>query len=148
MALREADKKDRNNSYVLELLDKSHLEGDIRGSYARAACYVDGKYNSEINRKKAIRIFKSLQNSDLPEAIFSVAYLYDVGDSVSVDKNKAFSLYMRSALLGHREACRQVAEFYREGASVLRDPKLARAWNKRARSDEESISPIYRIWLR
>lgn len=147
-ALALADLDCSDGETILGLLRNAHEEGDPRGTYAIASCYVDGKYGSEVDEKIAHRLFKSISKYDLPEAIFALAYSYDVGDVCRRNRKSAFSLYMRAALLGHREACWQVSEFYREGLTVEHDGRLAKAWRRRAKCEEEDISPPYRIWLR
>jgi uncharacterized protein len=145
LKLTEAESADSDE--ILELLESAAADGDYRAIYARASCYVDGKFGSVIDQKKANKMFLSLKSSELPEALFALAYMYDVGDGVRADSNQAFSYYMRAALLGHLEACLQVSEFYREGKDVKQDAKLAIAWRKRSKSQESLISPPWRIWL-
>jgi uncharacterized protein len=148
LALQEADKKKCDNVKVIEFLQKGIEVRDERAIYARASCFTDGKFDSEICRKKALYLFRKLEESNLPEGIFALAYCYDVGEGVKENKNKAFSLYMRAALLGHSESNWQISEFFREGSIVLHDKKISLAWKNRSKANETLISPAWRVWLR
>ncbi|MBK8631678.1 MAG: sel1 repeat family protein [Sphingomonadales bacterium] len=148
LALEMSDSMSGDSSAILQILEQASELGDDRATYARASCYSDGKFGSVIDNKKANRMFFSLKSSDVAEALFAVAYMYDVGDGVKISPTTALSYYMSAALLGHLEACNQVSEFYREGRHVNRDSRIARAWKKRSKSDELLISPPWRVWLR
>jgi len=79
--------------------------------------------------------------------MFDLAVAYDLGKVVEQDDAKAFSYYMRAALLGDKEACRQISQFYVEGKVVPFDEELGEAWLKRSQQDETEISPPYRVRL-
>ncbi len=130
------------------LLQEAAEEGDVRAVYARASCYVDGKYGSIQDSRKAFYLFKIIEDFNVAEAVFAIAYSYDLGDGCRRNRKVAFSYYVKSGLLGHLEACRQVSEFYREGIHVPFNARIGRAWGLRARCKEEEISPPYRLWLR
>jgi uncharacterized protein len=132
---------------VYVLLQASNDAGDARARYAIATWHLFGNSLIEKNEAYGVKLLKSLQTSNVAEAIFDLAVSYDLGRSVRRDARKAFSLYMQAALLGDREACLQIAQYYREGKHVLPSMSLYKAWLQRADQPEETISPPYRVWI-
>ncbi|WP_158298751.1 tetratricopeptide repeat protein [Sphingomonas psychrotolerans] len=130
-----------------ELLRKAHKNGDERATYALASWYLHGNDITEKNEEAGFAMLREIENSFIAEAIFDLAFAYDCGKCVEVDDLKAFSLYMRAALLGSQGACSQVSQYYSEGATIPHDPALAEAWQTRAEQEERAISPPYRLWL-
>jgi TPR repeat protein len=130
-----------------ELLFKSSDAGDLRATYALATWYLFGNEVVERDEKRGVDLLKSLEHSNIAEAIFDLAVSYDYGKSVRKSTKKAFSLYMRAALLGDKGACDQIAQFYLEGKFVPHDKALAHAWRARAEQPEKSISPPFRLWV-
>lgn len=135
-------------SQVYTLLNKAIEDGDDRAKYAIASWYLNGNELIEKNVKVGTNLLKDLQKSNIAEALFDLAVSYDHGWHVRRHEAKAFSLYMRAALLGHKESCKQVSEFYREGKLVNFDRRLSAAWQQRSQEDEKLIAPPYRLWLR
>lgn len=134
---------------ALEKLREAAAAGDPRAEYAIATWYLHGMEGVvERDVPRAFEMLKKLEDSFIAEALFDLAIFYDLGEIVEPDEEKAFSLYMRAALLGNRESCRQMAEFFREGRIVKHDEKLQQAWLKRAKQKESDISPPYRARLR
>ena len=130
-----------------DLLINASGSGDLRATYALATWYLHGNDAVSLDEKAGIRILKTLEKSNIPEALFDLAVSYDYGKHVKRNEEKAFSLYMRAALLGDSNACNQVGQFYAEGKFVDHDPKIARAWKLRSEQLESDISPPYRLWL-
>lgn len=128
-------------------LSKAHEKGDVRATYALATWYLHGNEVIEKNEKVGVSMLLDIEKSSIAEAIFDLAFAYDCGEFVDHDDLKAFSLYMRAALLGNREACSQVSQYYAEGVTVQHDPALADAWKARSEQEEQVISPPYRLWL-
>jgi TPR repeat protein len=95
-----------------------------------------------------VKLLKSIEDSFIAESLFDLAVSYDLGVGVRTNDKRAFSLYMKAALLGHAESCQQISEYYREGKLVARDMSVAKAWKMRAACAEEDISPSYRVKLR
>lgn len=141
-----------DGNVVMSLLQRASQEGDHRAKYAVATWLLSGQEGVvEKDVKAGVKLLKELEDGDLPEALFDLAVSYDYGWVSRRNAAKAFSLYMRAALLGDAEACRQMAGFYEEGKDVKHDRRLAEAWRKRAETGEKGekeISPPYRVWLR
>lgn len=150
IALEIADRENEelDGDRVLSLLDNGIEEGDERAACARAICYVDGKYGSDIDGTKATELFLGLSESKVPEALFALAVSFDKGDGVVKNQSVAFDYYLEAATLGHSEACFQVSEFFREGLIVLESENLQGFWLKRSQRKESEISPPDRVWLR
>ncbi|NOU03127.1 MAG: sel1 repeat family protein [Novosphingobium sp.] len=146
IANREDEEKDGER--ILELLDKGVEDADGRAACARAICYVDGKFGSNINEAKATELFLKLSDSKIPEALFALAVSFDKGDGVAQDQSVAFEYNLKAATLGHSESCFQVSEFFREGSIVLESKSLQSFWLKRSQEKESVISPADRVWLR
>lgn len=148
-ALTLADEGERGLGDVLVLLEEAAARGDSRAKYAVANWHLNGMDGVvEKDPRAALILLRELERSFIAEALFDLAWFYDLGKFVRKNEHRAFSLYMRAALLGHSESCRQISEFYREGVLVGHDAKLAKAWATRAEQAEADISPPYRIWLR
>jgi len=147
-ALREADRANPDFAKVLILLRNAHEAQDDRATYALATSFRHGTFGLTANAREAHRLTKMLAKSNIAEALFDLAYSCDIGEFEKRDEVKAFSFYMRAALLGDQESCAQVAGFFREGTIVPRDPALAKAWRERSKLDESAISPPHRVRLR
>lgn len=136
-----------NLSKAYALLTKASQEGDQRATYALATWHLFGNDAVKKNEKLGVDILKSLEYSNIAEAIFDLAVSYDHGKGVRKNSKKAFSLYMRAALLGDPCSCEQISQYYGEGKVVKFDRSLEDAWRKRAKQDKNSISPPYRVHL-
>ncbi|GGE98106.1 hypothetical protein GCM10011404_34060 [Sphingomonas prati] len=129
------------------LLKRAAEHGDDRAKYALATWYLHGNDAVEKNERLGVSMLKKLANSNVAEAVFDLAIAYDYGRQVRRNEKKAFSFYMRAALLGDRESCSQLAQFFKEGKIVDANPVVASAWERRAQEEERDISPPYRQWL-
>lgn len=130
-----------------DLLTKAAENGDDRAIYAIATWHLFGNDIIEKNEERGVSMLLSLEKSNIAEALFDIAVSYDHGRHVERDTDKAFSFYMRSALLGDKSACDQISQFYAEGIVVQHDEFIANAWKMRSEQDEISISPPYRRWI-
>ncbi|WP_439568603.1 tetratricopeptide repeat protein [Sphingopyxis sp.] len=130
-----------------DLLVEAKKMGDLRATYALATWYLNGNDFIERDEKKGVSLLKSLETSNIPEALFDLAVSYDYGKFVRKNQKKAFSLYMRAALLGDTASCDQLSQYYSEGKIVPYDMKLAEAWKLRSKQMQENISPPYRLKL-
>lgn len=146
-ALAEAKSPRPDGPQVISLLERAHLEGDDRATYALAQCSRYGNFGYPIDPQKAHDLTKTLENSNIAEAIFNLARDYDIGHCVRANPKKAFSLYMCAALLGDAESCAQIAQYFGRGEIVPLNKKTAKAWKARSKCDEKFISPPYRRWL-
>jgi TPR repeat protein len=107
---------------------------------------IEGLFPADTS--KAFSLLSSLENSFIAEALFDLAYCYDTGEGVPDDEEKAFCLYMNSALLGDKESCEQVSEFFLEGKLVPQSDSVAEAWHKRAELSDQERSPPHRVMIR
>jgi TPR repeat protein len=64
--------------------------------------------------KKAFKLFKKCANYDYQDCIFMLGFLYDTGEGVKVDKQKAKSLYKVGAKNNNESAMTNLAILYRE----------------------------------
>lgn len=148
-ALAICDGEHPDEGRARNLLQRAADGGDARATYALANWLLhDGAGAENEPVKAAVVLLRSVEEANIAEALFDLAVCYDYGRGVRKNEKRAFSLYMRSALLGHPESCEQIAEFYRHGKIVPHDRKLYKAWLARAGEEPQSISPPYRVWLR
>ncbi len=146
-ALTEANSPVCDDAHVITLLEQAHTQGDDRATYALAQCFRYGSFGYPLDPQKAHDLTKTLENSNIAEAIFNLARDYDIGHCVRANPKKAFSLYMSAALLGDAESCAQIAQYFDRGEIVPVDRRIAKAWRARSRCDERLIAPPYRRWL-
>lgn len=148
-ALELSDTPDYDTTETFHLLQAASEEGDCRAKYAIATWLLNGMPGAvEKDEAAGFKLLKQLEKSNIAEAILDLAVAYDLGKVVRRNEKRAFSLYMRAALLGDAQACEQISQFYEEGKIVLHDAKLRDAWSIRAQQVEASISPPYRERLR
>ncbi len=145
LALRLSKDKNINLNEIKRLLLSARKNGDDRASYAIATWYLFGNEVTIIDENLGVSILHELINSNIAEALFDLAVAYDLGKVVHQDENEAFSYYMMSALLGDKDSCCQVSQFYAEGRVVAFDSRLRDAWLERSHQDECDISPPYRV---
>jgi uncharacterized protein len=132
---------------AFELFLSASHDGNPKAIYALATWYIFGNEVVEKNEKQAVKLLKSIVNSNIAEANFQLALAYDQGWGVKRHSGRAFSLYMRAALLGDKDACDQISQYYAEGKYVKFDENLAAAWKTRSEQCEKDISPPYRVWM-
>lgn len=145
LLLSRSDPPNFQDAYAL--LKVALEKGDDRAIYAIATWYLFGNEVLAKDESKGISILESLSDSFVAEAVFDLAICYDYGRLVEKDSNKAFSLYMKAALLGDTSSCDQISQFYAEGNLVEHNDDLSKAWKKRSEQEEKDISPSYRLWL-
>lgn len=139
------DKPDLKTAY--ELFLEASNAGNPKATYALATWHHFGNEVVIKDDKVAVSLLKSVKNSNIAEVNFHLALAYDRGWGVRRDSRKAFSFYVRAALLGDKGACDQVSQYYSEGKYVSFDKSLALAWKVRSEQDEKDISPPYRVWM-
>lgn len=145
LALCLRENPDLKSAY--DLLVRCSEKGDPRATYALASWYLFGNEIVQKDEEHGILLIKTLENSNISEALFDLAVAYDYGKGVRKNSKRAFSLYMRAALLGDLSACDQIAQYYAEGKIVAADKRLSQAWALRSKQNEKDISPTYRISL-
>lgn len=145
-ALEESQSENCDESKVLEFIMAASAEGDDRATYSLSTCYYFGVWGVEIDAKRAHNLALTLEQSNIAEAIFNLAVDFDLGKNTKRNPKRAFSLYLKAALLGDKEACKQVSQFFESGELVQKDKIIALEWKKRSECDEKEISPPYRRW--
>lgn len=143
----EAARNDGNMSLVHQLLVQASELGDPRAKYALATWLLFGNDIVERNEIAGVVQLNKLKDSNISEVLFDIAVSYDLGKSVRKNRKLAAFYYMEAALLGDRESCRQVAEFFREGRFFPKSERLYRAWMQRSECEAKDISPPYRLSL-
>ena len=146
-ALRNARAENVDGQAVLSALSKAHEEGDARATYALASWNLNGADFVPVNVQKGIELLRSIEDQPVAEALYDLAVAYDLGKGVRRNPRKAFELYMKSALLGHLEANRQVGQFFIAGEFVQFNRNIGRMWNRRGQLTEAEISPPQRLLL-
>jgi len=144
MALEEARRSLPNGDSVMRFLTEAHRIGDKRSTYALSVIFFNGQFNQKVNQKKAKNLLKMAAKSNVAEAVFDLAVHIDNNESEDGDEMEVYCLYMRAALLGHREACRQMSAFHLEGKIVPHDRLLASEWKLRAKSSDFPQDPPWR----
>lgn len=136
----EGDGADTKAAY--ELLQVAASQGDDRARYAIATWLIHGEDGVvEVDRSAGVTILKGLAKSNIAEALFDLAVSYDYGRGTRRNEQKAFSCYMRAALLGSNESCEQIAEFIGKGHSS--STTKASIWPGRSGvSNPRSRSPL------
>jgi TPR repeat protein len=143
--LASSQRKDLRGALVL--LREAFEEGDLRAGYALATWEHFGNTVVDQDQRTAFRILTQLRDSFIAEAYCSLAVSFDLGTGTRKNERLAAFYYMEAALLGNKEACQQVAEFFREGKYFPKSIRLYEAWKKRGECEERDIAPPYREWL-
>lgn len=92
--------------------------------------YAHGKSG---NYAEAIRWYeKSIKHDKSSAAMNNLGVIYDQGSGVSVDKQKAFNLFLQAANAGSKVAMNNVAQMYENGEGTYRDHFEAIKWRQRA----------------
>jgi uncharacterized protein len=108
------------------------------GGTAFAQSYEDGRaaYKND-DYAQASAIFKSLAEKGDARAQFNLGLLYDEGEGVPKDPEKAASWYRKAAEQGHREAQFNIGQMYSVGHGLPKDLQQAYFWWLLASADGE-----------
>lgn len=94
-------KTDRQTA--IELLTENLDEGCMSSTVLLGAILSDG---NELEREQSIELFRLASDYDDPSGCRNLAYCYAIGLNIEKNKEKAVTLYIKSALLGNaRSAC-------------------------------------------
>lgn len=91
---------------------------DTNTLYNEACNYYNGKNGYPLNKKKAFSGFLEAAKAGVPQAMYSVAYMYANGECVPQDLKKAFLLYERAAAAGVISANVALGKMYYNGEYV------------------------------
>lgn len=135
-ALVEARRPRANLTKALGLLQRAYDVGDARAAYALGTWFLHGRPGLlEKDMPRAVRLLTEAAAANVSDALFDLAVCYERGAGVRQSYKKAAVLYLRSALLGDKQAARAVGKLYWHGQGVKRDRAVARVWLE---SEEES----------
>jgi TPR repeat protein len=119
---------DKIEKVVSHIKEKS-LSGDVRSNYMISLWHRDGLFGFKKDNKKYLKFLKIAMNGMLPEAIYE--YGNYIGTRYKKDKNKEFSYYMLSAILGDVDAISAVENYFVYGSIFERDDFIATSLHMR-----------------
>lgn len=129
LALVEARRPRANLTRALDLLRRGYDAGDARAAYALGTWYLHGRPGLvEKDVPQAVRLLKEAAAANVSDALFDLAVCYERGVGVNQSDKRAALLYLRSALLGDKQAARAIGKLYWHGQGVKRDRAVARVW--------------------
>jgi len=107
---------------------QAYQAGDTNSMYYMGEAYLLGKGVRKNQRQAEVWLkHASVSNND-PRAHYLIGYLYHKGIKRRQNYRKAFSWYVKSALLGYNEAHYKIASFYDRGIGVRRSSVKAYTW--------------------
>ncbi|KAF0546092.1 calmodulin-dependent protein kinase [Gigaspora margarita] len=135
-------KKDEQKAFEFykKAADMDHAEGAIKvvGYYERGCEFV----------------FKQDRNK-AGEYYYKAAYLYERGNGIKKDEQKAFKLYRKAADMNHAEGTIKVGNYYERGIAIEKDKNKAGEYYRKAaycyergngiKNDEQKAFELYRI---
>ncbi len=92
---------------------------------------IVAEYKEKHPPKKLSQAIEATKNED-KQALFDLALMYDDGDGVEEDNDKAIALYIKAANKGHVKAMNNLALMYDEGDGVEEDNEEAVKWYTKA----------------
>lgn len=140
---------EQNYYEAVEWLQKSVNQGNTKGLYPLGWCNQFGK-GKEIDKREALRLYKmavedpNIINDYKSSAQFQIGRLYQEGDGIKQDFNKALYWYKQSAQNGSVDAQFCLGECYRLGLGTSQDYKEALKWYKKA-AEQDYILAIINI---
>ena len=121
---------------ALDYYEKA-VQGNDAAAQLRLASFYDRGVDLDPNDDKlevprndaaALQLYRlAAQNNSAP-AIFNVGAFYEAGRAVDRDLNKAFTLYLQSAMQGLPYGMQKTGVYYLNGAGTQKDPVAAAAW--------------------
>lgn len=111
---------------------KAAKQGNRKAQYNLAEQYEDGNPDLDANKRKAVYWYKKASRQKLKEAQYKMAYFYIEGEVVKQDREKAFSLNLKSAIQGYDKAQYAVGIMFENGVGTVKDFERAEHWYKKA----------------
>lgn len=115
---------------AIKLYVKANILGDSEAAYRIAEIY----YMDERTMDESVRWYSSVANQGHSKAQNSLGYMYEHGEGVVKDLNKAFYWFQKAAMSGNRNAQHNLAFFYYQGLGTAVDYKKAFEWYTKAAS--------------
>lgn len=126
-ALSEIEKDSPDVKKTLNLLFKAFDLGDFNAAYALGSWYLHGNH-VEKNLSKAMVYLEFAADNNVSSALYDLAICYEKGVGVGEDKEQAFKLYLKAALLGDNQSIYEVGRCYYYGLGVTEDKDLSDVW--------------------
>ena len=95
--------------------------------------------NSDIKSKETILKLKLLANKGHPESQNQLGWIYDQGQGVVSNPQKAVEYYLKSANQGFKKAQINIGVMYELGRGVPQDFEEANRWYSKAEKQENNI---------
>ena len=139
--------------YVLNMDDRPNYDRD---KLQAAWSYFNGTDEVKKDRSQALRLFNEVAASDLPEAMFGIALIYQEGYTVesdgsteSLDKNieLAIKWHESAALRSHVPAMNSLATIYLRGLDTDVNYELAYSWYEKAAAKGDSLGMNQLGWM-
>ncbi len=120
-------KTDRTKA--IDLLTENLEEGCLNSMVLLGAILSNG---DEIEREQSIELFKLASDHDDPSGSRNLAYCYAIGLNTAKDKEKAITLYVKSALLGNARSACNAGVMFDFGNGTKKDEDEAFYWFSRS----------------
>lgn len=115
--------------------------------YPRAAVALGFLYDTaEDNYQNALINYKFADEHNEILGAFNLGLIYERGQGVAVDFEKAQNLYLKAAKAGHKESMVQLAGLYLNGKGIKQDLNEAFDWYKKA-ADLGDRTAMYHLGL-
>jgi len=96
----ESGKYEKAYELLLPLLDKR----DPEALFLFSTFQVDTSESIQEFEIRSLNLIKEAADLELPEALYTLGVIYETGDGVTSDMNKASSLFKKAAERGHSRA--------------------------------------------
>ena len=116
-----------NEAYALHYYKCSAQGGYDDAMYRMGMIYFSGELKEQQNLKLAFSWFLKAAQQYHVDALYNVAYCYEVGQGVASDLNMAIHYYKQASMRGDAESSRKLAKIY----EVI-DVQQAWKWHKKA----------------
>lgn len=108
--------KEKDIAKGMDYVNQAAEQGYIDAIYALGYCYETGRNVDSVDHEKAVALFKTLADNDVPAGQFKMGLYYELGDGgLEADSVKAIEYYQKAADQGHGEAMCYLGDFYRIG---------------------------------
>ena len=92
----------RNPQHGLALIARAASNGDVKAILTLADFFADGKNGVPQDASKAAKLFEAAANMGSPEAEYRIGKIYESGDGVTKDENKAKTYLAKAAKDGYK----------------------------------------------
>ena len=132
---------DKTFNLFLEAARAGILEAQIEVADIYATTDDKSPFKKFADSKKAYQWYTKLAESNVPEAQYKLARIYDVGlFNVNRNREKAFEWYLKAAENNFAEAQYEIGLMYEEGKEVEENLDRAILWYKRAIDNGSSFA--------